>query len=93
MDERMFEAELHRIIGDALLSMQRQGGAELEFTRALAVARQQQAESWELRAAMSLARLWRDQGMVQQPRRDPRVSKLDTFYQGASRRGRRRMKC
>ena len=38
------------------------------FTRALAVARQQQAKSWELRAAMSLARLWRDQGKVQQAR-------------------------
>ena len=68
MDERMFEAELHRIIGDALLSMQRQGEAEVEFTRALAIARQQQAKSWELRAAMSLARLWRDQGKPQQAR-------------------------
>ena len=68
MDERVFEAELHRTIGDALLSMQRQGEAEVAFTRALAVARQQQAKSWELRAAMSLARLWRDQGKVQQGR-------------------------
>jgi hypothetical protein len=33
-----------------------------QFERALAVARQQQAKSWELRAATSLARLWRDQG-------------------------------
>jgi predicted ATPase len=66
MDERMFEAELHRVVGDALLSMQRKGEAEVEFTRALAIARQQQAKSWELRAAMSLARLWRDQGKVQQ---------------------------
>jgi predicted ATPase len=32
------------------------------FDRALSVARQQQAKSWELRAAMSMARLWRDQG-------------------------------
>jgi len=38
------------------------------FQRALAVARQQQAKSWELRAAMSLARLWRDQGKAQQAR-------------------------
>ena len=68
MDERMFEAELHRIIGDVLLSVQRQGEAEVEFTRAIAIARQQQAKSWELRAAMSLARLWRDQGKVQQAR-------------------------
>jgi predicted ATPase len=36
--------------------------AEICFKRALAVARQQQAKSWELRAAMSMARLWRDQG-------------------------------
>jgi predicted ATPase len=35
--------------------------AEAHFERALAVARQQQAKSWELRAAMSMARLWRDQ--------------------------------
>ena len=68
MDERMFEAELHRIVGDVLLSMQCPGEAEVEFTRALAVARQQQAKSWELRAAMSLARLWRDQGKVQRAR-------------------------
>jgi predicted ATPase len=36
--------------------------AEAYFERALAIARSQQAKSWELRAAMSLARLWRDQG-------------------------------
>jgi predicted ATPase len=42
--------------------------AEAYFERALSVARTQQAKSWELRAAMSLARLWRDQGKVQQAR-------------------------
>jgi predicted ATPase len=36
--------------------------AETYFVRALAVARAQQAKSWELRATMSMARLWRDQG-------------------------------
>jgi predicted ATPase len=36
--------------------------AEPYFEHALAVARQQQAKSWELRAAMSMARLWREQG-------------------------------
>ena len=36
--------------------------AEAYFERALAVARKQEAKSWELRAAMSMARLWRDQG-------------------------------
>ena len=42
--------------------------AETHFDRALAVARQQHAKSLELRASMSLARLWRDQGKVQQAR-------------------------
>ena len=42
--------------------------AEECFERALAIARKQQAKSWELRAAMSLARLWRDQGKPQQAR-------------------------
>ena len=36
--------------------------AQGNFERALAIARKQQAKSWELRAAMSMARLWRDQG-------------------------------
>ena len=36
--------------------------AEACFQQALAIARQQQAKSWELRAAMSLARLWQQQG-------------------------------
>jgi predicted ATPase len=40
--------------------------AEAHFERALAVARAQQAKSWELRAAMCMARLWRDQGKRQQ---------------------------
>ena len=39
---------------------------EKHFEHALAVARQQQAKSLKLRAAMSMARLWRDQGKVQQ---------------------------
>lgn len=42
--------------------------AQQYFERALAVARQQQAKSWELRAAMSMARLWRKQGKRQQAR-------------------------
>ena len=42
--------------------------AEAYFERALAVVRQQQAKSWELRAATSLARLWRDQGKREEAR-------------------------
>ena len=68
--ERWCEAEIHRIAGEiALMSPERDAAkAEAYFERALAVARQQQAKSWELRAAMSLARLWRDQGKRQQAR-------------------------
>ena len=42
--------------------------AEAYFERALEVARQQQAKSWELRATMSMAHLWRDQGKARQAR-------------------------
>ena len=68
--ERWWEADVHRIAGEiALLSPKPDAAkAEAYFERALAVARQQQAKSWELRAAMSLARLWRDQGKPQQAR-------------------------
>ena len=68
--ERVWEAEIHRIAGEiALLSPERDAAkAEGRFELALAIARKQQAKSWELRAAMSLARLWRDQGKPQQAR-------------------------
>jgi predicted ATPase len=68
--ERWSEAEVNRIAGEiALLSPERDAAkAEEYLKRALAVARQQQAKSWQLRAAISLARLWRDQGNVQQAR-------------------------
>jgi predicted ATPase len=62
--------EILRIGGEiALVSPERDTiKAEAYFDRALLVARQQHAKSWELRASMSLARLWRDQGKVQQAR-------------------------
>jgi class 3 adenylate cyclase/predicted ATPase len=68
--ERWFEAETNRIAGEIALNSPERDAAKAEtyFERALAVARQQQAKSWELRASMSLARLWRDQGKVQQAR-------------------------
>jgi predicted ATPase len=60
--ERWYEAEVHRIGGEIALLMPNPEAAKAEayFARALAVARQQQAN--RLRAAMSMARLWRDQG-------------------------------
>jgi predicted ATPase len=62
--ERWFQAELHRLQGEALqaLSPERSRAAEVVFGQALALARRQAARLWELRAATSLARLWRDQG-------------------------------
>jgi predicted ATPase len=68
--EKMWEAEVNRVAGEIALMPPEPDvtKAEGHFERALAVARQQQAKSWELRAAMSLARLWRDQGKVQEAR-------------------------
>jgi predicted ATPase len=68
--ERWCEAEVYRTAGEiaSLSSQLNAAKAEGYFQRTLTVARQQQAKSWELRAAMSLARVWRDQGKVQQAR-------------------------
>ena len=62
-DEHLWEAELDRVEGD-LLKVQGASGPDIEacFARAIAVTRQQGAKSLELRAASSLAGLWRDQG-------------------------------
>jgi len=62
--ERFHEAECYRVRG-ALLLMQVTPDvpqAEVCFQQALAIARRQQAKAWELRAAMSLSRLWQQQG-------------------------------
>ena len=75
-EERFYEAELHRLKGELLLNDERRmmnderqtQEAEACFQQALAVARQQQAKSWELRAAMSLARLWQQQGKTTEAR-------------------------
>ena len=63
-EDRWWEAEIHRLRGVLLLrqSMAAQAEANAWLSRALEVARRQQAKSLELRAATTLARLWRDQG-------------------------------
>ena len=68
--QRMYEAELLRLQGTLrLLSPAPDpSGAEASFRRALAAAREQNARMWELRAASSLARLWRDQGKLAEGR-------------------------
>jgi class 3 adenylate cyclase/tetratricopeptide (TPR) repeat protein len=65
--ERWCDAEVNRVAGEiALQSGEPDANAEAYFERALAIARRQQAKSWELRAAMSMAGLWRRQGRHQQ---------------------------
>ena len=64
------EAELYRLTGELVLNDERKmmnderktQEAETHFHKAIGIARQQQAKSWELRAATSLARLWQSQG-------------------------------
>jgi predicted ATPase len=66
-EARYYAAELYRLKGALLLRQAVPDAAQAEacFHQALAVARQQQAKSWELRAATSLARLWQSQGKPQ----------------------------
>jgi class 3 adenylate cyclase/predicted ATPase len=68
--ERIFEADICRIAGEVALKSPEPDEAKAQeyFERALRIARQQQAKSLELRAAMSLARLWRDQVKVSEAR-------------------------
>jgi predicted ATPase len=61
-DEREHEAELNRLHGDLLLATGDESAADRAYHQALVVAKRQSAKFWELRAATSLARLWRDQG-------------------------------
>jgi predicted ATPase len=68
--EGYFEAEIYRLKGELLLQQVagREGDAEVCFRKALNVARRQQAKSLELRAAISLGRLWQQQGKRQEAR-------------------------
>jgi predicted ATPase len=60
--ERWFAAELNRLKGQILLRQGHFKGAEELYRKALSIAREQEAKLWELRAAVSLARLCRGQG-------------------------------
>lgn len=76
-NERFWEAELYRLKGEWLLIQHEDQPilSEAYFQRALAVARQQQAKSLELRSAMSLSRLWQTQGR----RADAHVLLVDVY--------------
>jgi class 3 adenylate cyclase/predicted ATPase len=80
--ERWFEAELYRLRGDWLLvhCSGMEAEAETCFQRALALARQQAALTWELRAAVSVARFWRGRGRLREAR-DLLVPICDAFDQ------------
>ena len=69
-DQRVYEAELHRLKGAVLLARTPSptGEAEACLRRALAVAEGQKARLWELRAATDLARLWQAQGRPREAR-------------------------
>jgi len=60
--ERRTEPEMHRVRGTLLLAMDKRDATEDSYCHALAVARQQNARFFELRAGTSLAQLWRDEG-------------------------------
>ena len=66
--EHWGDPELHRVRGDLHASLSNPSEAEVEYQSALAIAREQQARSWELRAAVSLARLWQGQAKVAEAR-------------------------
>ena len=76
-DDRCQEAELYRLKGELLLaeSPDQVVAAEECFRQAIEMARRQQSRAWELRATMSLARLWRRQG-----RRDDARGALVAVY-------------
>jgi predicted ATPase len=66
--ERYYEAEIHRLKGELLLMQGDEAEAETSFHKAIEVARRQSAKSWELRATVSLCRLWQKQGKVDEAR-------------------------
>jgi predicted ATPase len=61
-EARWFQAETLRLTGDVLLATGDAAAAEASYREGIAIAQRQSAKLWELRAAISLARLWRDQG-------------------------------
>ena len=68
-EERLDEAELHRLHGDLLNATGDQTAAERHYRQALGVAERQSAKLFQLRASTSLARLWRDQGKRNEARK------------------------
>ncbi len=74
-EDRNYEAEINRLVGELLLRQENPVGAGRRFQRAIEIARHQSAKSWELRATTSLARLLATQG-----RRDEARAMLTEIY-------------
>ena len=85
--EGQWEAEFHRLRGE-LLALEEEDAEQVEasFQRALQVSRRQQARSLELRAAVSLARLWQRQGRLGEARQLLRTP-LRLVHRGIRHRG------
>ena len=79
--ERWVEAELNRHKGQLLFHQGQRETAEEFYRKAIAIAQEQEAKLWELRAAVSLARLWRDQGKRAEAR-DLLAPVYDWFTEG-----------
>ena len=82
-DEHLYEAEVHRLRGELLLKQDTDDTAQAEklFQQALNVSRKQHAKSWELRAAMSMSRLWQQRGRAEDAR-ELLVPVYDWFTEG-----------
>jgi predicted ATPase len=68
--ERHWKAEIHRLRAELCLMQSEHPEAEAEYRKAIKVARRQRARSWELRATVSLARLYQQQGRTEDARRE-----------------------
>jgi predicted ATPase len=76
--EHFAESDLHRLKGELLLLRGADVAAEASFHQAIKIARQQQARLWELRAATSLSRLWRQQGREKEARQS--LAELSAWF-------------
>ena len=76
--ERHWESELYRLKGELLLSQGNDSGAETSLLKALEITRKQNARSLELRAVMSLCRLWKRQGKIEVARQE--LSKIYNWF-------------
>jgi predicted ATPase len=79
--EHWFAAELNRHKGQLLLRQGHSKAAEQLYRKALSIAQEQEAKLWELRAAVSLARLWEEQGRSAEAR-DLLAPVCDWFTEG-----------